>query len=296
MVFPLRAVERGDAGVVSVFVIGEDIAGHGAVRLLHDVALEQRDLIRRLRSRLCGGLGGRLRRRLGGRLDGVHRLYQRAIEEGDDLRAGAGLLRAEMRRVRAVRDAVFIRPEDGLIGIMRRVLHIGKGRSGSLGRGASLGAPEERGHLLARAGQRRAEMRRVRAGGDLLAGGPDGGVVEIIRRQDVHKGVRDEHLFRTEGAPQERDDLITRAGLIRAEGAVRRALGDDGVVLERPVHGLKIIRAGLQIGEVRAGDAKRQQGEHHAQRQQRCDPFLFHAVLLSVVVVTVLLYQISGNM
>ena len=210
------------------------------------------------------------------RLHRRQRICKRAIEERDDLTAGAGRRPAEGVRRLAVGDAVFICPEDGRKGIMLLVQHVGKGRDLKLIRGLFGRAPEERCHLLARAGIVGAEMRRVRAGCDALFHRPEDGVIEIIRRLDVLEGILSRHLLRAEGTPEEGDDLAAPAGVVWAEETAAGAVRDLRIVVHGPVDGVIIVRAGLHILKARGGRAERQQRQNRAQRQQNRQHSFLH--------------------
>ena len=69
-----------------------------------------------------------------------------AIEEGDDLAARAGRIRAERRGRGAVGHAVFDCPQNSII-VVAAGGNIGEGGRGGLGSGAALGTPQE-GHSL----------------------------------------------------------------------------------------------------------------------------------------------------
>ena len=214
------------------------------------------------------------------RFYGIKRLCQRAVQERDDLPAGAGIRwRKGVHRL-AVGDAVFKGPEDRIIGIAQLVQHVRKGR-GLHGRvRLAGGAPQEGRHLLAGAGACGAEVRVVRAVRDALAHGPDRGVVEVVRGLHVHKRVLARHLLGTESSPQERDDLAALAGVRRAEGRGACAVGDLGIMVHRPAHGFAVIRAVCHVGEARGRRAERQQRQRHAQHQQHGNPVLsFHGIL-----------------
>ena len=223
---------------------------------------------------LRGDLG--LEMELAVRLHGRQRICQRAVEERDDLTAGAGRRPAEGIRRLAVGDAAFIRPEDGREGIMLLVQHVRKGRDLKLIRGLFGRAPEERRHLLARAGIVGAEMRRVRAGRDALFHRPEDGVIEIVRGLHVREGVLPRHLLRAEGTPEEGDDLAASAGVVRAEEAVSGAVRDLRIVVHGPVDGVIVVCAVLHILKARGGGAERQQRQNRAQRQQNRQHSFLH--------------------
>ena len=209
-------------------------------------------------------------------LYGRERICQRAKEERDDLAARAGRRPAEGVRRLAVGHAVFICPEDGREGIVLLVQHVGKGRDLELIRGLSGRAPEERGHLLARAGIVGAEGNSARAVRDAVFHRPQDRVIEIIRRLHVCEGVLPHHFLRAEGTPEEGDDLAASAGILRAEETVARAVRDLRIVVHGPVDGVIIVRAGLHILKARGGRAERQQRQNRAQRQQNRQHSFLH--------------------
>ena len=78
--------------------------------------------------------------RCGGRFD---RLGLVAIEEGDHLSAGAGLLDAEVGIVDAGGDAVLQGPQDGLVVVLVGILHVLEGALRGLGLGLAESVPEK---------------------------------------------------------------------------------------------------------------------------------------------------------
>ena len=121
--------------------------------------------------------------------------------------AGAGLVGAERRLARAVRDAVLHGPEDGL-GVVGVGGHIRKGQFRRLRRGAAAGAPQEGHDLPAGADPLRGKQPVPHAGGHARLGGPLHGVVVIavlahvpigvllLRLLDLGKARRHVHLAR----------------------------------------------------------------------------------------------------
>ena len=92
-----------------------------------------------------------------------------AVEEGDDLRSRAALIRTEQPAADAGRDAVRRRPRDRVL-IVAALGHIAE-RLAALGQLAER-AEEERHALRSRAGRARGEGRLARAGRDAVFNSP----------------------------------------------------------------------------------------------------------------------------
>ena len=124
------------------------------------------------------------------------------IEERDDLRAGAGLVRREFGLAHAVGDLVLHSPEHGsfiplaLDRVGEGILHIRNG-------GLALGAIEERDDLRAGAGFVRRKFGLAHAVGDLLRDRPGDGLGIILLHGHVRKGL---HIVRGERRGHERGD------------------------------------------------------------------------------------------
>ena len=112
-----------------------------------------------------------------------------APEEGDDLRTGAGVVRAEGRAGRAVGDALFDCPKDGIV-IIRALPHVTERVFAAYGVGLSGRAPQEGHDLRSRAALLRAKCRRTRAVGDLIRDCPVNRVMRPISlRRHIGKGL-----------------------------------------------------------------------------------------------------------
>lgn len=167
-------------------------------------------------------------------------LGETAVEEGDDLTAGAGPLRGEGGVAGAVGHTGFHRPVHGVGG------HIGKAGVGSAG--ASAVAPHElHGHLP---GTGRVRGERVAAGHALLLG-PAGSVGVVGAVGHVGEVLIDTAIRRPGSPPQEGDDLASGAGLVGAEGGGGGAVGD--ALFHGPGHGVGVVGAGSHIGEAGGG-------------------------------------------
>ena len=141
-----------------------------------------------------------------------------AIQEGHDLGAGAGLIRAERRLARPVGDALLHSPGDGgvVIGVRGHVLEAAARHGG--GSGQTI----QEGHRMgAGAGLVGAEGRLARSLGDAVLHRPQDGLGVVGILCHVRKG----HLRRlgcraADRAPQERHDLATGADPVRGKHAV----------------------------------------------------------------------------
>ena len=104
--------------------------------------------------------------------------------------------------------------------------------------------------MRAGAGDLGAEVRFIHAVRDLLLRRPEDGFVEIVARLDVHEGiVRALRLGRAGGAPQERDDLSARAGILGRKGIRRCAVCN--AFFCRPFHRIGVIHIDRHI--IKAG-------------------------------------------
>ena len=110
-------------------------------------------------------------------------------KERDDLRTGAGVVRAEGRAGRAVRNALFHRPEDGIV-VVRARLHVRERVRAACGGGLPGCAPEEGHDLRARAALLGAERACTRAVGDLIRDCPVDWVMRpVALRRHIGKGL-----------------------------------------------------------------------------------------------------------
>ena len=177
-------------------------------------------------------------------------LFHEAVQEGYNLRAGAGGVGAEGIGAHPRRDALGSGPGHR-VGIPGAVLHVGKAAALRHRRGT--GGPVQEGHGLA-PGHRGIGRKAVlaHAGGDPLLHGPQDRSVEVVALLHVCEGVPAAgRLGSARRLPQEGDDLRAGTGHIRAEGAGAGARGD--AVLHRPLHRLGVPGVGRHVREGHIG-------------------------------------------
>ena len=192
--------------------------------------------------------------------------FLNAPEEGDDLRARAGIVRGEGRRARAVRDAAGVRPDDGR-GVIHAVGHVRKRIHADPGRVVVV-APEE-GHCLgARHGLVGGEGRGGRAVRDALADCPEHRSVVVRVGADVPEGVLCVlRRRRAGGAPEEGYHLRAGAGGVGRKGARPGAVGD--LFLHGPLHRVGEVCAVRHVREAARG--KGCAAEESSRQNQRQD-------------------------
>ena len=110
------------------------------------------------------------------------------IQEGDDLTAGAGFVWPEGGFGGAGGDAVFHRPQYGLV-IKIFFLYVGKGIVAGFGLGATRRPPQKGGDLTTGAGGFRRKGGFGGAGGDIVLHRPQHGLVIIVALLYVGKGI-----------------------------------------------------------------------------------------------------------
>ncbi len=161
-----------------------------------------------------------------------------AIQERHDLRARAVRVGAERRVGSTVRHVIRNRPANR-ISVERVGLHVGEVRAAA--RGALEGTVQERHALAARAGRIGRECRLGHAVRDAVLNGPGNRLGIVSARGNIREAACGLRLGAAGGAPQERHDLRTRAGLLGSEQVIAHAGGD--AVLDRPLDSLIEVRA-----------------------------------------------------
>ena len=173
---------------------------------------------------------------------------QRLVQEGDDLRSGAELLRTEGRLRGAAGDAVRVGPEHSLVVVLAR-RHILKGIFNIDGRTAGEG-PEEGHNFGAGAALFGTEGACRSAAGDSALHSPENGAVVVLVRRYIRKRIFGVRLLTTGRSPKEGHDLRPGAGFFGTEGGRCGSAGDT--VLDSPVYGFLIVSVFRYVLEYRS--------------------------------------------
>ena len=159
----------------------------------------------------------------------------RAVQEGNHLTSGAGILGRESSVTGAGSDTILHRPQHGLI-VVVPCKDIPKGILHGVGRRLAHGAPQEGDHLRSGTGIVGRELAAAGTGGDAVVHRPQHGLIVIRTRIHIHEGiVIGLGSGLAHGTPQEGDHLCSGAGILRGELAVAGTGGDT--ILHRPQHG-----------------------------------------------------------
>ena len=172
-------------------------------------------------------------------------LFHIPIEEGDDLGAGAVVIRTEQAIADPAGDALVRRPCDR-VGIVSADLYIAECIS-SADRRAARRTVQEGDDLSAGAGSVGAELTAARAAGDAVLNGPGHrfGIVGI--RGDIGKAVHALGGGRSGSPPQEGDRLGAGTDAVGGEGGGAGAAGD--ALVHGPDHGVLIVGACGHVDE-----------------------------------------------
>ena len=155
------------------------------------------------------------------------------VKERYNLSTRACGIRTECTVVHTGGDAICKRPVNSL-GIVGGAADIHEAAVASCG--LTVRSPEEGHNLRARNSRIGAEGGSTGAGSDAVLDGPQDCVIVVIARVNVRERILVQHRSRASSrSPQERHNLRTGAGYIRAEGITAGAAGDT--LVDSPLPG-----------------------------------------------------------
>ena len=167
------------------------------------------------------------------------------VKERYNLSTRARGIRTECTVVHTGGDAIYKRPVNSL-GIVGVAADIHEAAVASCG--LTVRSPEEGHNLRARNSRIGAEGGSTGAGSDAVLDGPQDCVIVVIARVNVRERILVQHRCRASSrSPQERHNLRTGAGYIRAEGITAGAAGDT--LVDSPLHSIVVIVAEGNIGK-----------------------------------------------
>lgn len=159
------------------------------------------------------------------------------VKERYNLSTRARGIRVKCTVIHTGGDAICKRPVNSL-GIVGVAADIHEAAVASCG--LTVRSPEEGHDLRACDGRVGAEGLGARAVGDAVLDGPQDCVIVVIARVNVRERILVQHRCRASSrSPQERHNLRTGAGYIRAEGITAGAAGDT--LVDSPLHSIVVM-------------------------------------------------------
>ena len=159
------------------------------------------------------------------------------VKERYNLSTRARGIRIKCTVVHTGGDAIYKRPVNSL-GIVGVAADIHEAAVASCG--LTVRSPEEGHNLRARNSRIGAEGGSTGAGSDAVLDGPQDCVIVVIARVNVRERILVQHRCRASSrSPQERHNLRTGAGYIRAEGITAGAAGDT--LVDSPLHSIVVM-------------------------------------------------------